>query len=57
MNQVGNKLENKKNRDDFVTVKVKRRTVEKLRDYKKKYGTPIGVFIDQAVNEKLKKKL
>lgn len=47
---------NKNKRKDFITVKVNRATVEKLRANKKKHGTPIGVFIDLAVREKLKQK-
>jgi len=48
------KKKSKKRDGTYVTVRIKRDTYTKLSDHKSRKGTPISVFIDMAVTDKLK---
>lgn len=39
----------------FDTIRVRRTTLRKLKAYKDTTGTPMSVFVDKAVDERLKK--
>jgi hypothetical protein len=41
--------------EEYVSVRIKKSVVEKVRDNKEKTFIPIGVFFEMAAEEKLKK--
>ena len=51
----GGAKKKKGNRGRFATVKIMRTTLNKLKANKEKNRTPIGGFIDMAVDEKLER--
>jgi hypothetical protein len=53
------KGDNKKNgvtdSSSFDTIRIRRVTMQKLKEYKETTGIPMSSFIDKAVNDRLKK--